>query len=115
VQLVPDRITVTGSAGAIFTSLNGFDWEQQNSGANANLGRVKWCGNQFVVIGSEGAILTSRNGLEWTPQVSGTLFDVAWDGTTMVAVGWEDVTSTRTKGLILTSKDGVNWSQLERA
>jgi hypothetical protein len=76
---------------------------------------VKWCGNQFVVIGSEGAILTSRNGLEWTPQVSGTLFDLAWDGTTMVAVGWEDVTSTRTKGLILTSKDGVNWSQLERA
>ena len=75
----------------------------------------------YVAVGNDGSILTSNDGgITWTAQYApGTvilaignsmnLYDVAYANGLLVAVGWDTYTSN---GVILTSPDGVNWTQV---
>ena len=71
---------------------------------------VRWAGSHFVAVGAYGVSLTSPDGFSWTQHDLGeqySLGDMEWNGDRLVAVGdhWE------TGGLILSSRDGVNWEE----
>jgi hypothetical protein len=64
-------------------------------------------GSSFVAVGYPNKIYTSPDGLEWIEQVSGasgSLWDIAWIGGRLVAVGY---------GGALESPDGLSWSPLD--
>jgi len=75
----------------------------------------------YVAVGDAGSILTSNDGgVTWTAQYApGTVFlpigngmnlyDVAYANGLLVAVGWDNSTSS---GVILTSPDGINWTRV---
>jgi hypothetical protein len=65
------------------------------------------------------SIITSNDGFSWTPQlfsngIDGIVKEIAWNGTMWVAVseqGFEIIKWGQTiKGNIITSMDGINWS-----
>ena len=66
---------------------------------------IVWSGSQFVAVGT--SILTSSDGVAWkerpTPVADVTLRKVIWSGSQFVAVG--------TLGTIITSPDGITWTQ----
>ena len=75
----------------------------------------------YVIVGDSGSILTSSDGgITWTAQYAPdtvflpigngmNLYDVAYANGLLVAVGWDNSTSS---GVILTSPDGINWTQV---
>ena len=76
-----DRFVCVGTAGRIFTSSNGAEWSEANSGTISWLYGVAASPDGFVAVGSGGTILTSADGLSWQQQSSGTKLDlnrVAW-------------------------------------
>jgi hypothetical protein len=75
------------------------------------------CGNGvYVAVSATSAtpIARSLDGINWTYPAQGgitlpRLYDLAWNGTLFVAVGVYNNAPTRS--LVLTSPDGVNWTQ----
>jgi hypothetical protein len=66
---------------------------------------IVWTGDKFVAVGDSGYIGTSSDGINWIYQDSATtdmLQAVTWTGERLVAVGAQT---------ILTSQDGVTWTQ----
>jgi hypothetical protein len=95
-----------GSHGRVMTSPDGATWTAQTSGTTAFLSGIAWDGHQFVVVG-DSAFLTSPDAVTWTVHAWGALpaaAAIAWNGHDFVAVG--------DHGAILSSTDGVNWSQV---
>lgn len=106
----------------IFTSPDGITWTEQQTGFSGMLFDVSWTGNQFFALGGDGfgnSVLTSPDGESWTlqqiPSVpSPYLYGVAASGTRIVAVGKQSVQGqVPDKGLVLTSTDGVTWTELQ--
>jgi hypothetical protein len=95
-----------GSHGRIMTSPDGETWTPQTSGTTAFLSGIAWDGHQFVVVGDT-AFLTSPDAATWTVHAWGALpaaAAIAWNGHDFVAVG--------DHGAILSSTDGVSWTQV---
>jgi hypothetical protein len=103
----------------ILTSLDGTDWQAHSFGPPNQLYGVTYGKGQFVAVGDAGTIVSSSDAVNWVLRPSGTLNtlnDVAYGNGVFVAVsGWGDVQSmwpeTPVNGAILTSLDGVNWTQ----
>ncbi len=93
--------------GLIVTSPDAQTWTRRTDCQSAPmipLWGIAASGTQIVVVGASG-ILTSPDGATWTAQSGAEgkfLLDVAWSGTTFVAVG--------EGGVILTSTDGTSWA-----
>jgi len=114
------------------TSSDGLTW-QISAGNTIDVESVIWAGSQFVgwsyvykyfnvppfsnLIG-ERVLETSPDGVIWTPRFHGGPFlgsksGLAWNGNLIVAVIHNQTGDSRipTKGLILTSSDGISWTQ----
>ncbi|MCD4817015.1 MAG: hypothetical protein K8R06_11555 [Methanosarcinales archaeon] len=107
-----------GYNGTTTTSPNGEIWTPQQ-GPNIGSGYISdviWNGSQFVAIGKKltccnySAIATSPDGETWTQQIPSQaevilepLNSIAWNNFNFVAVG--------DGGTILTSSNGIDWTQ----
>lgn len=99
-----------GISGRILSSPDGANWTSRTSGVSyGNLNKVIWADTQFVAVGGYNDIITSPDGITWTSRLSGaypnsSLQSVAWNGSTLVAVG-------RAPSVILSSQDaGATWA-----
>lgn len=100
------RYVLVGSAGNIYSSHKGDDWELANFNVEitADFKSIVRTNNSFYAVGDEGTIACSRDGIFWNQLPSGTdknLTSIATDGNRLVAVGEE--------GIILTSANGIQW------
>ena len=101
-----NQFVSVGSHGRVMTSPDGETWTARTSGTTAFLSGIAWDGHQFVVVGDT-AFLTSPDAATWTAHAWGALpaaAAIAWNGHDFVAVG--------DHGAILSSTDGVSWSQV---
>jgi len=102
------RYVATGYTG-IYTSTDGFSWQQATLPAEAtpDYHRILWNSTQdrFVTGGYSGAVLTSPDGLTWTPHTTGlgTLFDIINADGQYVAVSDDG-------SQVATSPDGITWT-----
>jgi Photosynthesis system II assembly factor YCF48 len=95
--------------GLILTSPDGITWTSTISGITNRFNSVAYAddkyGGLFVAVGDNGAILISQDKTNWSIVGSGTaatLSKVIYEQGRFVTVG----------GAIVTSSDGVNWSQV---
>ena len=68
-------------------------------------------GSYFWAVGDHG-VVRSPDGLDWELMLYGTdvrLFDVAWNGSVYVAVGWS-LAPVEGEVAVVTSPDGLEWS-----
>ena len=121
-----------GIRGEFAKSADGLNWSIYSNGTisrDNQLNKVIWTGTKYVAVGGFeystgiGRILTSNDGKNWTETWRETyvyneytaLYDIAYNGTTFVAVGvgqrmsWG--ISTIWVGVIVTSTDGVTWTR----
>jgi hypothetical protein len=108
-----------GVGGELVSSANGLDWSNHTQGfygPDWDLNGVTSTSNLVVAVGGNrdaplglGGILVSTNALNWMLSTSGvfvTCQDVIHAAGKFVVVGTRD-----TSGAVLTSDDGLNWSQ----
>ena len=108
-----------GDEGSIFTSTDGMTWIPMTSGTNVSLRGVTYANGKFVAVGHSGMILTSPEGITWNAQSSGNtnfLNSIAYGNGTFVVVGGTEFDFNMAAnhggpGIILTSTDGINWTQ----
>ena len=98
-------IAVT-DAGGIYTSPDGATWESQKSGTSRRLYGIAWSGSRYVAVGEDGLIVTSTDALVWSVRSAEIDYnpffqDVIWNGSLFVATG----------STIITSEDGVTWTE----
>ncbi len=100
------RFWAAGDAGSLLTSADGLDWSRQESGTDARLHALASNADGVrVAVGRTGAVVWDDGSGVWSPAralTSEDLLAVASDGRGFVAVG--------TRGAILKSPDGRNWS-----
>jgi hypothetical protein len=109
--------------GGIQTSPDGTIWAPNPFGPPNQLYGIAYGNGQFVAVGDAGTILSSADGVNWVTRQSetqNTLNDVAYGNGIFCAVsGWGTVggmsPETPVNGAILTSEDGVNWTQRQTA
>jgi hypothetical protein len=99
-----------GEAGTLFSSTDGFDWREQDSGTSYSIRKLLFANGQYVGVGGYqglGVLLvtvTSTNGIDWIAQHEhdqSPFFDLAWGRDRFVGVGaW---------GAVVTSRDGQAW------
>jgi hypothetical protein len=125
-----------GQSGIVITSTDAITWKQQQTPVDVPLLRlssVAWSGSTWAAVGDGGtsgraAILTSPDGVAWTaryqtdicndPHIQPpictprqTLSKIVWDGAQFVTVGSEADVGSRPTALIMTSPDGMTWTQ----
>jgi hypothetical protein len=98
-----------GNEGMLATSPEGATWTERPSGTSNNLRGVTFFQNRFVVVGEQdnvgATILTSATGVAWSRSTApGNLFGLAHNGERLVAVG--------DNGVVVTSSNGVTWSNV---
>ncbi len=101
---------VVGDAGVFVTGRPGGDWTVGTTPTTANLfDLASNSGPTIVAVGTGGTIVTTFDlGNTWAEQTSGTdasLYGVVWTGAEFIAAG--------SRGTILTSSDGLSWSQVD--
>ena len=114
-ELAMDGSTIVGvgETGVIITGKHGTEWVQRDSAAGSELNAVLWTGSAFWTVGRD-RVMSSVDGVHWAemhfdPDIN--LFDIAWNGSLFVAVGWNSTHGDGRK-LVLTSSNGINWSYL---
>ena len=106
------------STDSVMTSADGITWTDRTS-FTGQWRDVCWAAgsiNLFVAVGSSGfsttRIMTSPDGINWTlrSNPANMYFSaVKWNGTKLVAVGYNTVTS---KQAIVESPDGITWTEM---
>ena len=107
----------TLAQGRILETTDGSSWIDKSTNLTAlqHLNDVIYANNQFVAVGDAGIILTSSDGSSWTSQTSGTTADlraVTWSGSQYLTVAKGTGFGAAANTVVLTSTDGVNWSQM---
>jgi hypothetical protein len=117
------QYVAVGTVGAVRTSPDAIHWTSQSSNVQHWLRSVAWSGSQFAAVGQhamtyEWVVMTSPDGQTWTvrqtslPNNFGGLYKVVWTGSQFVAVGEETIyPGGSTFALVLTSPDGITWTQ----
>ena len=109
------RWVAVGFLGKCMTSDDdGVTWTARTSSfGSSQIGAVVWASSLslFVAVGASGKIATSPDGITWTQRTStfdssGTIYAIAWDGTTLVAGGATAAAAPE----IETSTDGTTWT-----
>jgi hypothetical protein len=115
---------VFASGGAsVFASPIGSGWASLGAGPQIPLAQVRWLNGQFVAVGRYEYLQTSPDGLRWSftglsPNVGRppdtTLNDIAWSGSTYVAVGFDPTESSGATGtpIIDVSADMTTWTRV---
>jgi hypothetical protein len=101
------RFVAAGGAGALFSSTDGFDWREQDSGTSYPIRNLLFGNGQFMGTGgyeglgspSHVVTITSNNGIEWIAQHDQDrppIRDLAWGRERFVGVGpWSAVATSR--------------------
>ncbi len=118
-ELATDGSTVVGvgEGSLIITGKHGTEWVRRSPPVSwGELNSVIWAGSAFWAVGSPG-VLRSSDGVLWSwPEMIGdfdiTLFDIVWNGSLYVAVGWDQVPIGNRRSVI-TSRDGHDWTYQE--
>jgi len=123
------QYVAVGARGTVMTSTDLAGWAVQSAGVDATLRSVAASPSRLVAVGDaagKAIVLGSADGAAWSVQfrssemfvVSSMLSKVIWTGTQFVAVGEERFVSVEPTwvpwGLILTSPDGITWTQRAR-
>ena len=110
-----------GDFGDVVTSQDGLRWTRQSAGVFFHLRGVTRGNGLWVAVGDDSVILTSPDGRVWTQRATGSdpLRTVVWAGGVFVAGGGaEGVRDSNGQftetypALVLTSRDGLNWTQV---
>jgi hypothetical protein len=99
VNYVTPVVTTSTDGGETWTN-----YSSQIGSGRYPLNKVIYGGGMFVAVGDNGNLFTSRNGADWTPQPSNTighLFGAVYTNGKFYVVG---------NGVLLTSTDGVTWT-----
>ncbi len=110
VASVPGMTAALGEDEATAWSTDLASWTAEAEGSLA-FQDVVWTGSQFVAVGQQGLVKTSPDGRAWTTRTSGTTEDltaVAWNGSTLVAVGFDNAASGP---LLMVSANGRDWAK----
>ena len=105
----PGMVVALGVYEGVARSTDLFSWTTEAPGTR-NFNDVVWTGTQFVGVGSQGRVKTSPDGVAWTTQESDTTEDlmaVAWNGSALVAVGFDNTAVTP---LVMRSTTGTSWN-----
>ncbi len=122
------QYVAVGMGGSVMTSPDLNNWLVRNSGVMHNLSSIASSGSRFVAVGDsaigEPIVISSTDGVTWSVHYLGgscgantcaspsMLSKVIWTGTQFIAVGQEIIyPGGTTYALILTSPDGLNWTQ----
>ncbi len=109
------RFVAIGGSGNLTTSADGLEWTAANTGTNANLNSIAFGNQIFVAVGNGSIIQTSMNGGDWmTVQAAdspSSLGGVIFGNGRFVAVGRSNFATGNTKRSIMTSTDGINWTE----
>ena len=109
------RFVAIGGSGNLTTSADGLEWTAANTGTNANLNSITFGNQIFVAVGNGSIIQTSMNGGDWmTVQAAespSSLEGVIFGNGRFVAVGRGNFATGNTKRSIMTSTDGINWTE----
>jgi len=120
-----------GQLGVVMTSNDALTWTRRQLPPTLPLNQlssVAWSGSTWAAVGSGGSgqavIVTSADGVVWSfsyqtggcsdpstcpPQQA--LSKIIWDGTQFVCVGQESTPGNGPTALIMTSPDGMTWTQ----
>jgi hypothetical protein len=120
------QYVAVGMSGTVMASPDLNNWTVQNAGVDHTLRSVATSGSRFVAVGDNGRgeaiVVSSTDSATWSVQYragglgpANMLNKVIWTGTQFVAVGEEFRQSVAppwfTTALILTSPDGLTWTQ----
>jgi hypothetical protein len=122
------QYVAVGAQGMVMTSADLDRWTLRNSGVEHTLRSVATSWTHFVAVGDnrgEAIVLGSTDGVTWSVRYRAggiappmMLSKVIWTGTQFVAVGQEVFLSVAPPwipyALVLTSPDGVTWTQRAR-
>lgn len=119
-------IFAVGYSGVILTSNNGMTWTDQLRGTAAGLESLTYGNGIFVAAGYEmigstsliGAIYTSEDGQNWVnrkkavfPYKRDYISSVSYGNGKFIAVGYKELSGLSNTGLIMTSSNGVSWTE----
>jgi hypothetical protein len=98
-------VVVTGGAGTILTSTDGYQWTNRANPATGFLSSVAAYPGGLVAVGESGTVLNSPDGLNWTAGPALTtnwLYRVRYLNGQLITVGQN--------GALFTSPDGRSWT-----
>ncbi|MGL1937369.1 MAG: hypothetical protein OCD01_20260 [Fibrobacterales bacterium] len=122
-KTIDNKLYMVGSKSLIMSSWDAHYWEKHTVSNVGDLNSVQKCGNAIYAVGDSSTIVVSFNGKKWQKVDAAyrdkddleayelrdaTFNDIACNDSTMVIVG-ENSSSYSDKGIVLTSKDGVEW------
>jgi hypothetical protein len=108
-----NKLIAVGTSSSILSSDDGVTWSSADAGFNASLNKILWDGSQFVAVGSgiNSQVATSPDGVTWTARNASTFYvslvDVAWNGTTYVAVA----SGSGIYNYVYTSSNAITWTR----
>lgn len=108
------RFVAIGGKGNVTTSANGLEWTPGKTGTNANLNSIAFGNKIFVAVGNGSIIQTSMNGVDWVTvqgaESPSSLGGVIFGNGRFVAVGRVNLATGNSRRSIMTSTDGINWT-----
>lgn len=105
VEWLNNQFIAVGANGTVLFSTDGTNWTTESTGTANFLATVSWNGSTYVALGTSGSF-TSSDGVTWAPvTVSGLFEDVVW------ASGLNLFVVVDANGRILTSPDGMSWTE----
>jgi hypothetical protein len=102
-----DLLMVVGDSGVLLSSPDGAAWTRRVSKTTENLNAIVWIGAKFVFVGDNGAVATvvgTGPANVHTPPTPENLAAIAVNASGKLA-------TVGTNGVILTSPDGITWTQ----
>lgn len=106
-----EKYIVLGGSGLIMASQDGEKWNIREGSVRGYLSGIVSNEKMFVAIGDNASILTSSDGIRWKKQLAledqYRLHSITSNGVQFVAVGY-----CEKGGLILTSSNGEDWTQM---
>jgi hypothetical protein len=100
--------------GTILTSIDGITWIERNSGTSNYLRGISYLNGKFVAAGGS-TIVTSSDGMSWTVTDYGLGqygFSSVANGNNLFVIFGGKLISGIVNGIIYTSPDGLNWSEI---
>ena len=110
-ELAKGGSTIVGVGAEIITGEHGTEWVQRSSPGDSGPTSVIRTSSAFWAAGANG-VIRSIDGVHWAQMLVDhdiRLFDIVWNGSLFVAVGWNPSSDDQRK-LVLTSQDGHEWS-----
>jgi len=102
--------------GVVLTSTDGINWVERVRISGLALVEVAWIGSRFVVVGVGDGVLLSPDGISWSkqdfvPPDFSAMIGLAWNGSLLVAIGYDDSLWPPSQLVYFTSEDGELWQQ----